>query len=128
MAESMPMPEKRDQHDHEDNGANAGTRRGSTSRRVRILAALPAIPYLSRADKNEDERPIGPENGPRVEARTPVAVQDNRADRNQQYWDNQGSAPRSVVFSHHTPPHSLVRTPKQKSSGNRTEGVLSGAY
>src|SRR4029077_13235595 len=122
--ESSSASQKSDQHNDESDGPDGRAKGGAASWGISIFAALPAVINLPCADEDQDERPIGPENGPGIERRAPVAVENNRADRDEQDRKNEGRAPGSAVLSHHTPPHSVVRTDIRKSSGIRKNAVL----
>src|SRR5580700_1953552 len=107
--DSFPVRQKHDQNNHKGERAD-GTAPGRTIRGVRILTALVTIPNLSKANENENERPVRPEDGPRIKRRTPIAVEDDRANGDKENRKNEGgSTPGIAVLSHHAPLHSLLR-------------------
>src|SRR5256885_8461135 len=79
MAAGIPasVPEQHDQHDDKGDRTNGGAD-GDSRRRVGIAPSLQVIPYLSDADKNENERPVGPENRHGIETRMPIAEEKKR--------------------------------------------------
>src|SRR5205814_7055566 len=97
MAAGIPasVPEQHDQHDDKGDRTNGGAD-GDSRRRVGIAPSLQVIPYLSDADKNENERPVGPENRHGIETRMQIAEQEQRTDGNQDNRENERSEERRV--------------------------------
>jgi hypothetical protein len=82
------MPEKRNQ-DHRkrqdpDRGADVNARTG-----VGVAAPLKIVVNHAQPDEDENQRPVIQQNGQRLEARTPIAHQEQNSDHNQDNWQNQ---------------------------------------
>src|SRR5258708_39199793 len=111
-------------HAHGNEGQDADRpANGRSGSRVRILPPPRDIPNLAQAKKDENERPVGRQHRPGIKTRTPIGVQKQRADRNQQNRKNERTMPACPVLSHSTPSHSSIRTPAPKSS---TRACFSG--
>src|SRR5882757_7776374 len=107
------VPQKNDQHDDKRDRANGGAD-GNSRRCVGIAASSHVIPYLSDADKDENERPVGPENGHGIEARMPIAEEKESADRNEDDREDEGNSPGITILGHGTPPLSCSTHAKAK--------------
>ena len=82
------MPEKRNQDHHKrqnpDRGAHVNART-----RVGVAASLKIVVNHSQPDEDENQRPVIQQNGQRLEARTPIAHQEESSDHNQDNWQDQ---------------------------------------
>src|SRR5258708_1380269 len=109
------MPQEH--HDYENEGQDTDRHaNGRSGSRVRILPPPRDIPNLAQAKKDEYQRPVGRQHRPGIKTRTPIGVQKQRADRDQQNRKNERTMPGCPVLSHCTPSHSSIRTPAPKSS------------
>src|SRR5229473_194251 len=97
------MPEKRCQNDNEHKRPTGGADRDSPWR-ARIAASLRVIPNFSDTDKDENERPVCPENGQRIESRAPVVQEKESTDRDEDDREDEGDSPGIAVLGHGRPP------------------------
>src|SRR6266851_7099563 len=101
------VPEENDQDEDKRDRTNSGAD-GNSRRGVGIAASLHVIPDFSDADKNENERPVGPENRHGIETRMPIAEEKKSADRNEYDRKDEGTSPGIAVLGHGTPPLSCT--------------------
>src|SRR6266480_4576971 len=107
------VPKQHDQHDDKGDRSNGGAD-GDSWRRVRIAPSLQVIPYLSDADKNENERPVGPENRHGIETRMPIAEEKESTDGNQDNREDEGNSLGIATLGHGIPPLSGTTHAKGK--------------
>src|SRR6266481_5223191 len=113
VRKAASMPEKRSQNNDERKRPKGSTD-GDSLRRVGIAASLHVVPYFSGADKDENERPVCPDNGNRIEGRTPVVHKKESADRDKNDREDERNSRGLVVLGHGRPPLSCTTHPKEK--------------
>src|SRR5205807_9973621 len=107
------VPQQNDQHRDKCDRAKGGSD-GNSRRCVGIAASLQVIPYLSDADEDENERPVGPENRHGIETGMPIADEKEGADRHEDDREDEGNSPGIAVLGHGTPPLSCTTHAKGK--------------
>src|SRR5207244_10982840 len=97
VAETSPVNEKRNHNDDKCNRPNGGAD-GNSLRRVGIAASIGAIPNLADSDENENERPVGRKNRPRIERRSPVMQEKESSYSNETDRENERKYPGIAVL------------------------------
>src|SRR6267142_452753 len=118
LGERATMPEQNDQDQHEGQSAEGRSQRNAsrTRRAISILPRSRRIPHFPQAHKNQNQRPIGSQDRPRIERRPPVRVQEHCSKRDQYHRQHKRSSSRKLTVCHRTPLASLLRGGNQKSS------------
>src|SRR5450432_1528405 len=128
LGERMTVPKQDSQH------ADQGHHRDRRSdrrigRRTVALAPAHGIHHLAQTDKDQDQRPVGLQNGPRIEGRAVVRVQEQRANDNEDDRDGKRRPLGWLVYAHRGPRCLLVRILQRKSFSHFCKELrLSAAY
>src|SRR6266853_1520583 len=117
VGKTAPVPEKQDEYRNESDCTDA-TADGNRRSRIGIAASIRAIPNLPNSDKDENERPVGPEDWAGIESRTPVVQQKESPHCNKDDWNNERHSPGLTVLGHGTPRYLVLRTRKENSSAS----------
>src|SRR5204862_329407 len=124
VAETSPVNEKGNQNDDKRNRPSGGAD-GNSLRRVGVAASIGAIPNLADSDENENERPVGRKNRPRIERRSPVMQEKESSYGNENDRENERDSPGIAVLGHGTPPLLVLRA-RMKNSSARAPRALPG--
>src|SRR6267142_5472676 len=129
LGECAAVPEQNNQDQHEGQSAEGRSQRNAsrTRRAISILPRSRRIPHFPQAHKNQNERPIGSQDRPRIKSRSPVRVQEHCPKGDQYHRQHKRSSSRKLTISHRTPLASLLRGGNQKSSACPT-GYLQKEY
>src|SRR5713226_2145142 len=97
------VPKEEDQNKDKGEGADGGAD-GDSRGGVGIAASIGGIPDLTDSDEDKNEGPVGLENRPRIESRTPVMQEKETPDRNEDDREDEAISPGMTVLGHGTPP------------------------